>query len=263
MDDSDEKQEASVAPGQAASTVKLLSGKQWFALAMVILGAVATGAINIGVREYYQPDVRYEEGTWYYSGGSGIISLRIKNYGATDAEQIVFTATFDEPLNNASVNEPSVDCRFDEQKNPKTITGRIERLVPGQTAIVYFSVGRNVVGTALREGPFVRSMVYKGGQGKPGDPRRSKELLVVIFSSALGAGLSVLMSSLWWSSRRRMQTLLERLTEYTREREEQLAMARARLHTDLEKARAEFLEQEKRKEEDRKRLRRDEPEQNE
>ncbi len=190
MDDSGEKQEQPVAPGETRSGQKLLTGKQWSAITLAVFTIVLTAIVNIGVREYYQPDVRYEEGTWYYSGGKGIISLRIKNYGAADAEKIAFTVSFDETISNASVNDPTVECRFKDQTDPKTVTGQIERLVPKQTTLVYYDVGPTVVGRVFKEGPFVRSMVYNGGMGRTGEPRLLRLLLtipMIVAIAVLGA----------------------------------------------------------------------------
>jgi hypothetical protein len=176
MEDLEEKQEKPVAPGQRANTGRLLSGNRVFAIILVIVAAVATGVINVGVREYYQPDVRYEEGTWYYAGGSGIVSLWIKNYGAVDAEKIKFTASFDDIVKGSSVNDPLVEYHsavvITDPEGTKTTTGTIERLVPKQTAVVYFEVRRALVDTVFKEGSFVRSMVYNGGQGKTGEPKK-------------------------------------------------------------------------------------------
>lgn len=215
MEDLDGKQKKPVAPGETPNTGRLLTGKQVFAITLVIVGAVATGVINVGVREYYQPDVRYEEGTWYYSGSSGMISLRIKNYGAADAERIVFTVSFDEAIRNASVSDPTIDCRFDDPKDPKTTTGRIDRLVPGQTAFVYFDVGRNFVGTVFKEGPFVRSVVYNGGIGRTGQPRLWKLLVGLVGGFVAGMAVSFAVNRLLLSGirgmRREQQELRRRL----------------------------------------------------
>ncbi len=215
MEDSEEKQEKPTAPGEARNGGKLLSGKQWFATALVILGAVATGVINIGVREYYQPDVRYEEGTWYYAGGSGIMSLRIKNYGAADAENIKFTATFEETIKNASVNDPTIECRFDDRKDetdPKTITGRIERLVPRQAALVYYDIGPIVAGRVFKEGTFVRSMVYDGGQGKTGEPSLLRRPTEMIWLLVFLVGAPAMVIDMYRTRRRMWQ--LERNSKY-------------------------------------------------
>jgi len=141
-----------------------------FAIVLVIIGAVATGVINIAVREYYQPDVRYEESTWYYSGATAIVSLRIKNYGAADAENIKFTATFAETVRNASVSDPTIGFHDENPKDPRTITCRIDRLVPKQTAIVYFDISLPVLGRLMKDEPFVKSMIYNGGRAKTGEP---------------------------------------------------------------------------------------------
>ncbi len=208
MDDGQEEQDKPVGPGEARDSGKLFSGKQWFAIALVILGAVTTGVINIGVREYYQPDVRYEEGTWYYSGESAIISLRIKNYGAADAEKIVFTAAFDKIINKASINDPTVECRFDERKapiDPKLITGRIERLVPKQAVLLYYDVGPILAGTILKEVPFVTNMVYNGGIGRTGEPRLLQYLLLAFAAILMNLGFFVMLLSIRWIWRGELQ----------------------------------------------------------
>jgi len=177
--------EKTTATEETPVSKKLLTGKQTFAVLLVILGAIVTGGINVGVREYYQPDVRYEEGTWYYSGDKAVTSLRIRNYGAADAENIKFTAAFDGSIRNASVSDAAIEFSYDNQEDLKATTCRIDRLVPKQTAVVYFEVSLAARSVRLPN-TFVRSIVYNGGSGKTGEPFWIGIVLIVISLGVAG-----------------------------------------------------------------------------
>src|SRR5215475_12626904 len=53
---------------------------------------------HVLIREWYSPDVRYEEGAYYRSGQEAIVSLKLHNYGGDGAKDIKISATFPKPL---------------------------------------------------------------------------------------------------------------------------------------------------------------------
>jgi hypothetical protein len=61
-------------------------------------------------------------------------------------------------------------------KDPKTYMGRIDRLVPRQTAVVYFSVMLPSPNASMDRG-WVKSIVHKGGLGRTGVPTSWRDRL--------------------------------------------------------------------------------------
>jgi hypothetical protein len=212
MEDSEEKDGKPAVQGEAPKGPETESASRRFTIAMVILGAVTTciagGLITVAVTEHYKPDVRYEEGTWYYSGLSGIVPLRIKNYGAAKAEKIIFTVSFDGIIDHTFINDPTVECQFAAvatgPQGSKTTTGTIERLVPRQTTVVYFDIKRQSVDTVLKEGSFVVKMVHSGGIGRVGEPLLPK-LFPITFPWVVSLILVILLSEGYWWFRNRSQ----------------------------------------------------------
>jgi hypothetical protein len=73
--------------------MKLTTGHKVTILS-VFGAAIISVILNIGVREYYSPDIRFEEGSYYISGSTAVASLRVKNYGHSDTEDIALETKF-------------------------------------------------------------------------------------------------------------------------------------------------------------------------
>lgn len=67
--------------------------------------AVFTIIAHIFIREWYQPDLRYEEGSYYRSGTAAVTSLKLHNYGHDDAAEISLSAHFPDSLTDLSAGD--------------------------------------------------------------------------------------------------------------------------------------------------------------
>ena len=64
-------------------------------------------------------------------------SLRLKNYGHSDAEDIVLTAKFKKPLREISIDDRSLAFEnISGGKGQPYVCGKISRLVPGQEIFI-------------------------------------------------------------------------------------------------------------------------------
>jgi hypothetical protein len=144
----------------------------WVSVVVGVGVVVLTAVINIGIREWYQPDIRYEEGSWYKSGQLAITSLRLENVGHSDAESIRVTASFPEALADIATSDPGLSFRvIAGGLGQKMVTGSVERIVPGEAVDVYFAVTAPAL--LPRRGAVVSSVVFNGGQGGTGQPLSS------------------------------------------------------------------------------------------
>lgn len=149
-----------------------LTQNQKVIIAAAIIGPVLTSLGYVGIREWYAPDVRYEEGGYYISGQTAITSLKLRNYGHSDAEDIILHAEF----NNAIIEDISTSDRIltlnniSGGKGQKDIVTKITRLVPGQEIFIYFAI--DMTSLSLNELPkhFLSQITFNDGIGKMGTP---------------------------------------------------------------------------------------------
>jgi hypothetical protein len=159
-----------------------LTRDDWVKIGVGFGAVVLTVALNIGVREWYQPDIRYEVGSWYRATNLDVASLRLQNVGRSDAENVTVMASFAEPLIDVAVGEPMA-LQLDISAGgvgQKVVTGSIKRLVPHEKADIYFVTNPSPPGSEL--GQFIRRIKFNGGQGKTGEPLLA---IVVVATLAL------------------------------------------------------------------------------
>ena len=134
-------------------------------------GAVLiTAFVHIGIREWYAPDVRYEEGSYYISGSTAVTSLKLRNHGHSDAEDIKINVKFNKPLVDISIDDRSV--RFEPLSGgigKNHVSGQISSLVPDQEIFIYFAMDNSVTTEELPK-RFLSQLTFKGGKGKTGEP---------------------------------------------------------------------------------------------
>lgn len=134
-------------------------------------GVLLTGVIHIGIREWYQPDLRYEEGSYYRSSQVAVTSLKLENYGHSDAEEITLIAKFPQPIMEVTTSDVGIPfVTVAGGKGRTMISGSIPRLVPGQSLYVYFAINNPVGSAEVGSKGFISQIRYKGGQGKTGLP---------------------------------------------------------------------------------------------
>ncbi|MDA8136448.1 MAG: hypothetical protein M0T82_17660 [Desulfobacteraceae bacterium] len=104
-----------------------LTKGQWVTLGSTIGAVLLTAIIHIAIREWYQPDVRYEEGSWYRAEQTAVGSLKLHNFGHSDATSIRISASFEEKIVNISTSDPAVNFNIlSEGMNKNSVTGEIE-----------------------------------------------------------------------------------------------------------------------------------------
>jgi hypothetical protein len=180
-------EETCLQPGQQEVIMNLTKG-QWVTIIAALGAVILTGVVHVGIREWYQPDVRYEEGSWYKSSGVSVGSLKLRNAGHSDAQNTRISASFDEILSDIATSDPGVVFKITSGGiGQKTVTGVVERLVPDETIYIYFATNPSPLLGERK--PFVASINFDGGKGKTGTP-----LLTTILLGILGAILGFLSS---------------------------------------------------------------------
>jgi hypothetical protein len=81
-----------------------LTRDDWVKIVVGFGAVVLTVVLNIGVREWYQPDVRYGTGSTYIHPKLAIAIVGVKNFGRSDAENVTITASFADPFTNVSTD---------------------------------------------------------------------------------------------------------------------------------------------------------------
>jgi hypothetical protein len=171
-----------------------LTKGHWVTIITTLIAVLLTGLVHIGIREWYQPDVRYEEGNWYRSSKLNVASLRLQNIGHSDAEGIIITASFKESLSDITTSDPSIVFKVTAGGvGFSFVTGNIDRIVPDETVYVYFAIDKSSPLLSQEQNPFISSIKFKGGQGKTGKHSfmyAAIGFILGLFSTGVG-GLSV------------------------------------------------------------------------
>lgn len=103
--------------------------------------AVLSAIIHIGIREWYQPYLRYETGGYYIFQNSAVTSLRITNLGHSDAEAAVVVVNLGYPIRDVSIDSKAVVFNITSGEiGDRTMTVGIERLVPEQSVSIFFAI---------------------------------------------------------------------------------------------------------------------------
>ena len=146
-----------------------LKQDQIISLVIAIITVILTGVVHIGIREWYKADIRYVEGTSYTSSDRALTSLALKNFGHADAEKIRIWVSFDQPILEVTTSDPGLPFTISpDSLGKRKIQGIVERLVPGDTLVVYFSTAHNDNARLYKN--FVNDIVFHGGKGKTGTP---------------------------------------------------------------------------------------------
>lgn len=155
--------------------------------------AILSTVFLIAIKEYYSPDIRYEKGSFYILGNSGITFLKLKNYGHSDAENIRINIVFNKLINDFSLNDKMISLKnISGGKESQSYSGEIDRLVPSQETLLYFSTNLN---SFLPNEPALISSItitYKGGLGKTGNPILAGKFLFGLIASLIVMILSII-----------------------------------------------------------------------
>jgi hypothetical protein len=146
--------------------MNLSNNKLFAALAAVTL------SVLLGVFGYFitRPYIQYEEGSFYKSGNTSIVSLRLENKGYFDAEQVIVETIFPEIISEITSGDAvSPFSVTSGGKGFKNCVGLVPRIVPSQAVYVYFAVDNTSGGVADSPG-FVRQVTFKNGQGSANPP---------------------------------------------------------------------------------------------
>jgi hypothetical protein len=170
-----------------------LTRDDWLKVILLVVGALLTAGLNITVREWYQPDVRYVVGGWYRSTDLAVAGARLHNKGHADAENIFVTATFTNPLIDIATNDITIPFTSSMGGiGHKTVTGTITRLVPNEAVEIYFVTKPS--SPWVDQGSFIQGIKFNGGLGKTGTPWLPW-LVVNLSGFAVVGGICVWLSS--------------------------------------------------------------------
>ncbi|MBI1913498.1 MAG: hypothetical protein HYS12_01900 [Planctomycetes bacterium] len=182
------------------------------------IGAVVVSVI-IGflVNDSLKADLRYEEGQYYRSGGEAVVSLKLKNYGRSDAKDIIISTGFPKALvKSPTTSDDTYPCTVvaGGGKGEEAVSVSVKRLVPDQTLYVYYVIADAKKAMASDKANFVSGVTFEGGQGKTGEPIPLSFILAVIVTICFTAASLVVM---YWRFRKRW----ERMDQEAKEREEE------------------------------------------
>lgn len=169
--------------------------------------AILSALLFIAIKEWYSPDIRYEEGAYYISGSNAITYLKMINYGHSDSEGVVINARFIDKINNISIEDKTLTFNYlSGGLGSKDVVIKIDRIVPSYELVIYFSMNyspeiNNIPST------FISNIIFKGGRGKTGRPVGTLIVFLIgiflIFSS-IGSLLGIKLA-------RRIITKMEKL----------------------------------------------------
>ena len=117
--------------------------------------------------------------------------MRIKNFGHSDAEDIVVSVRFNSLIQDISLDAQGIGFEIIEGTGfDAYVTGKITRLVPKQQVSIFFAVDYDYKIPHELKANFVKSIVFKGGQGKTGEPK-----MFPFMVTAFAGGLMILVTA--------------------------------------------------------------------
>jgi hypothetical protein len=126
---------------------------------------ILTVVLNVLVREWYSPDLRYSVGDSYYLNDRVALSCEVRNRGHATAKNIRVYAAFQKPL---------VDYQFTGDVTSKVLTGgigetrldlEIDRLVPDSHFTIFYAL------KVAQTTPVVEKIESDEGLANTGEPR--------------------------------------------------------------------------------------------
>lgn len=162
--------------GSKLTKVKIIT------ISVTVLVVFLTVVLNLLIRKWYSPDLRYKEGAYYLFEGRAVTSVEIKNYGHKVAKSIKTFVIFDARI---------LDIQISEGRQYKIINGgigenrvklEVERLVPKDKMLIFFTVEK------AQKSPFIEQVEHSEGLGRTGIPRYWEWLILIplyLFAPAL------------------------------------------------------------------------------
>ena len=140
---------------------------------LALTGAVAvlllTLIAHVVIREWYQADLRYELGGYYRSEGNAVTALKLQNHGRSAANIVRIAVGFPSSIRTITTSDPMSPLEILEGgEGRREVLGRIDRVVPGQTLFVFFSVldpGGPLTGAYES---YVSGINFAGGEARSG-----------------------------------------------------------------------------------------------
>lgn len=172
----------------------------WIAIVGVFLTAILSVLGHVLVREWYQPDLRYEMGEFYRSSDSWITALRLENYGREPAEEVVVVVNFPVGINEYSVGSMALDVaeRWDGPGS-RSLRLQIPRVAPGQSAYIYFDVPPFLDPESAETSNYVTSIVSSGGLAEEGAPEANwLQGLLIATAAGTMSGLLIAIPLIWF-----------------------------------------------------------------
>ncbi len=147
-----------------------------------VIGAIIGGVCTFLFGFWAKPDLRYEEGAYYAVGEISVVSLKLENFGGSDAEKVRVCTRFPKPLaqppKTSNESDPLI-FPVEFAKGHESVVGEVERIVPGQKLWITYAVQGKVHSTPDAKADFVTEISYKGGLAKSGQPFSILRQLVV------------------------------------------------------------------------------------
>jgi hypothetical protein len=163
---------------------KLNKAQKW-TIGVTIGVCLLTVVLNIVVREWYSPDLRYHVGDGYYLDDRVAVSCEIRNRGHQTAKTIRIYSSFDSPILSYQVGGNVSSKVIDGGVGNNRITLEIDRLAPQASLTVFYSVKQG------QTRPFIEKIESEDGLARTGEPKL-RYVIAIIFS------LIVAFISVYW-----------------------------------------------------------------
>jgi hypothetical protein len=158
------------------TTSEKLSKTSKLTITAMIGVCLLTVVLNVLVREWYSPDLRYSIGENYYLEDRVAFSCLIKNMGHSTAKNIRVYAVFQEPLIGYQVGG-NVPAKITEGGvGQKRLDLEIDRLVANSNFTIFYSLKQ------AQTEPVIQKIESDDGLANTGEPNLiSGSLMVLVF----------------------------------------------------------------------------------
>jgi hypothetical protein len=168
---------------------KLMSKSQRWTIGAAIFICLLTVGLNILVREWYSPDLRYQIGDNYYLDDRVAMSCAVRNLGHQTAKAIRVYSSFDSTILSYQVGGDVSSKVIAGGVGSNRITLEIDRLPTDANFTVFYAIKQN------QTRPFLEKIDFEDGLARTGEPW-------LWMGCLLGLGIVLNALVIWFLSKR-------------------------------------------------------------
>lgn len=140
----------------------------WTIAVTILVVFIGTG-LNLLVKKWYGPDLRYEENPYYILKGQAVTSCLVKNYGRSSVNEVRISVEFLSKILDIQISPEFGGKIVENGVGQQNAVIELERIVPNDEVTIFFALERSQ-GESIVKHIASKEMLGKTGQSVLSDP---------------------------------------------------------------------------------------------